>query len=431
MQKAYAEEECYVHTRETGEWRLSGIKRSPLSGMPTLILSYPVYSQHQKRWGVLLGELKIEMIEQLRRNVKFGINGHSAIVDQNGRVIAHPNPVWMEEMRDISHLSVVKLMMQGKTGVTTFYSPFIKQNMVAGYSAVPGYGWGIMVPQPEAEVAAQVRALMYSNFIWGLVGVVLAVILAVILARWINNPINRLAKASHKLLRNNLNGDMEESSETDPYEVRQLNSVVSSLVSHLQSSRKEVFELNNNLQVRIEEATQQLRDSNSQLEMFAKSDYLTSLANRRHFEEEMKSIAGRRRSDAEQICIMLVDIDNFKLINDNHGHAAGDKILTEIGRFLDSTMRAGDLVARYAGDEFVLVLHCAQDVAVQRAEQIRQAIENLSIDWEQDTIQTTVSIGVYCYENNGSVDIARIMQQVDDTMYKAKKAGGNRVASSD
>lgn len=434
MKKAYAEEETYIRTRETGNWILSGIKRSPLSGEPTLMLSYPVYANKDERWGVLLAELQVELIEQLRRNVKFGIKGHSAIVDQNGRVIAHPNPEWMQEMRDISHLSVVKLMMEGKTGVTTFYSPFIKSNMVAGYTSVPGYGWGVMVPQPESEVSAQVRSLMYSNLVWGLAGVLLAIILAIILARWINNPINRLATAGHSLLKNNLKGDMGESSESDPYEVKQLNNVVRSLVSHLQHSRQEVFELNNNLQVRIDEATRKLRESNSQLEMFAKSDYLTSLANRRHFEEEFKNSVHRRNTDSDTVCIMLLDIDNFKAVNEKYGHAAGDEVLTEIARLLNSMMRAGDLVARYAGDEFVLSLQCNDKIAMQRAEQIRNDVEQLVMQCErhgqQHTVQTTVSIGVHCCKNTEQINLDKIMQQVDEAMYKAKKSGGNRVAES-
>ena len=423
IKRAYAEEESYLYTHETGKWQLSGVKRSPLNGEPTLILSYPVYTEQNKRWGVLLGELKIELIEKLRRNVKFGIKGHSAIVDQNGRVIAHPNTGWMKEMRDISHLSVVKLMMEGKTGVTTFYSPFIKQNMVAGYTSVPEYGWGIMVPQPEGEVADQVRGLMYSNFVWGFVGIVLAIILAIFLARWINNPINRLAHASHALLKNNLQGDMGESHENDPYEVKQLSKVVCSLVSHLQHSRQEVHELNNNLQ-------QQLRETNTQLksiEAFAKNDYLTSLANRRYFDEELKNIAGRRSADAREICIMFMDIDNFKEINDQYGHAAGDAVLTEIARLLGSMMRTGDLVARYAGDEFVLTLHCDENIALQRAEQIREAVEKLTVEWEKNPIHTTVSIGVHCYKDSRELDVDKVMQQVDAMMYKAKKAGRNRV----
>jgi len=145
-----------ISARDTGESRLSGIQTSPLDGKPTLILSQPVKNKKGAIESVLISELRISLIENLRRNIHFGERGHSAIVDQNGRVIAHPNPDWMKSMRDLSHLPVVKAMMAGKTGVTEFYSPFVKQNMVAGYTAVPGIGWGIMVPQPKSEVARQV-----------------------------------------------------------------------------------------------------------------------------------------------------------------------------------------------------------------------------------------------------------------------------------
>ncbi len=430
MRKSFEAEEGYLHTRETGEWRLSGIKSSPLTGEPTLILSYPVHAQAKAEWYVILAELKIELIEKLRRNVKFGIKGHSVIVDQNGRVIVHPNPDWMKEMRDLSHLSVVKLMMDGKTGVTTFHSPFVNQNMVAGYTSVPEFGWGIMVPQPESEVSAQVRNLMYSNLLWGLAGVILAVILAVFLARWINNPINRLANSGLSLIKNNLKGDMGESDDNDPYEIKELTYVVRTLVSSLQASRKEVDELNNSLQCKINDATKKLRESNTQLEISARSDYLTSLANRRHFEESLKKIVKRRRTDSDALSILLLDIDNFKDINDQCGHAAGDEVLTRVARLLDSMMRTGDLVARFAGDEFILSLYCEKDNAMQRAEEMRHNIESLGIKWGQNVIHTTVSIGVYCFEDTDTIDIDKVIQQADVAMYKAKKEGRNRVVSS-
>jgi hypothetical protein len=134
---AYLNEACFITTRDTGESKLSGVQASPLDGKPTLVLSQPVKTRDGTIESVLISELRISLIEKLRRNIHFGERGHSAIVDQNGRVIAHPNPDWMKSMRDLSHLPVVKAMMGGKTGVTEFYSPFIKQNMVAGYTSVP------------------------------------------------------------------------------------------------------------------------------------------------------------------------------------------------------------------------------------------------------------------------------------------------------
>ena len=99
---------------------------------------------------LLIGELKIAPIEKLRRGIRFGKGGHSAIVDNHGRVIAHPNPDWMNnDIVDLSNLPIVQKMMAGETGVTEFFSPFKKHDMVAGYTSVAGLGWGIMVPQPK------------------------------------------------------------------------------------------------------------------------------------------------------------------------------------------------------------------------------------------------------------------------------------------
>ncbi len=423
----FANESCYLQTRRSGEWSLSRVKRNPLTGEPTIFMSQPILDSHGKQTGVLLGELRIDYIEAIRARVKFGKKGHSAIVDATGHVIAHPNPAWMKEIRDLSSWPIVKDMMAGKTGVTTFYSPFIKANMVAGYAAVPGIGWGIMVPQPESEVAAQVNELMRSHLIWATIGVILAIALAVLLARWITRPLDNLASAGRELMQDGSLGNLPEIRSNSPKEIRDLGAVLRSLIAGLQRSRNEVHELNASLQQRVDQATQQLRATNEKLELLARRDSLTELANRRFFENSLSQALSRRSGDVGHVCVMLVDIDHFKQINDAYGHAAGDTVLSHVARVLERGMRSEDLVARYGGDEFVAYMRCSNDVGMQRAREIRDAVDNYAIPCGDKNIHITVSIGLYCQILQPGLDVNKLLSNADDAMYRAKKQGRNRV----
>lgn len=420
-------ERSFLFVRQTEKQYVSGVKPSPFNSKPSIIMGMPVFNARDKLMGVLLAELRISLIEKLRRQIKFGKRGHSAIVDQNGRVIAHPNPEWMAEMRDLSSWPIVQAMMAGKQGVTEFYSSFVKKDMVAGYAAVPGTGWGIMVPQPKGEVAAQVNQFMYSNYFWGGLGLIVAIIIGVLISCWITRPINRLAKASQQLLDNDLSGDIDYPSDYEPREARQLGYAMKSLVRGLQHSKDEVAELNRNLQHRVNDATKRLRVANNKLQETVKSDFLTSLVNRRYFEMDLSDVLLHKKEDLDHVSILLFDIDNFKMINDTHGHAAGDEVLTQVARKVEQFMRSGDVVARYAGDEFVLRLCCDRRVAMSRANQIRQAIEDLHIMWRNTYLQVTVSIGVYSEILSDDLDVRNILHKVDIAMYEAKKRGRNCV----
>jgi diguanylate cyclase (GGDEF)-like protein len=423
----FAQEKCYLTTRRSGKWSLSQVKRNPLTGAPTIFMAQPILNKQNKMTGVLLGELSIKYIEAIRARVRFGKKGHSAIVDASGHVIAHPNKAWMKEIRDLSSWPIVKDMMAGKTGVTTFYSPFIKANMVAGYASVPGIGWGIMVPQPESEVAAQVNELMRSHLIWATIGVLLAITLAVWLARWITRPLDNLASAGRQLMKDGSLGNLPEIRSNSPKEIRDLSAVLRSLIAGMQRSREEVNELNASLKQRVDDATQRLRDSNEKLELLARRDSLTELANRRYFENSLSQALSRRSGDVAQVCVMLVDIDHFKQINDAYGHAAGDSVLNHIARVLERGMRSGDLVARYGGDEFVAYMRCSNEVGMQRAREIREAIDNYAIPCNDKNIHITVSIGLYCQVLEPGLDVNKLLSNADDAMYRAKKQGRNRV----
>lgn len=276
---AYAEEACYRMTLASGEPKVSGATRSPLSGRPTLIISQPVLGPDHALVGVLLGELRIEPIELLRRNIRFGLNGHSAIVDQNGRVIAHPNPEWMKELYDLSGASVVQKMMRGETGVTEFYSPFVEADMVAGYTAVPEIGWGVMVPQPKSEVEAQVGRLLGSQLRWAGAGLLLAILLGAALARWITRPLNGLANSARTLMDNDYEGSIVDLPDRAPREVLQVGQTIRCLVGGLQSSREQVSALNRSLQQRVDDATAALQQTNERLsEALERSEEFMSFA---------------------------------------------------------------------------------------------------------------------------------------------------------
>ena len=424
----FADEKCYQKVLTTHEWAVSKMKHHPITNVPTMFMGTGLFDAQKQMVGVILGELRTDLIEDIRQRVKFGKRGHSAIVDQTGHVIAHPNPEWVAEIRDLSDWEIVQSMMAGKTGVTKFYSPFMKDNMVAGYASVPGIGWGIMVPQPESEVAEHVNDLMRSHIFWAAVGLLLAILLAIGISRWVTGPLNKLASASKQLLHNGLNGNFLPYERTNgPAEIRQLCTVLRVLISGLQASRDQVNDLNSTLQKRVDDATAQLREVNSRLEEAAQHDYLTDLANRRYFEDCLAQALSRRSSDVDHVCVMLIDIDHFKQINDTYGHAAGDAVLNQVARILEHGMRSGDLVARYGGDEFVAYMRCNPAIGHIRAREIRDAIDNFAVHWADKTIHITVSIGLHCQQLEAGLDVNKVLTYADNAMYKAKREGRNRV----
>jgi len=115
---------------------------------------------------------------ELRKAITFGEHGHAAIFDRAGHIIAHPSPEWEATLHDLSQAPPVAAAMRGGTGVTTFFSPAVKAQMITGYAAVPGVGWGVMVPQPLSEIAARAHSARDVAFAIGGAGLVLAALVA-------------------------------------------------------------------------------------------------------------------------------------------------------------------------------------------------------------------------------------------------------------
>jgi diguanylate cyclase (GGDEF)-like protein len=128
--------------------------------------------------------------------------------------------------------------------------------------------------------------------------------------------------------------------------------------------------------------------------------------------------------------LLLLDVDHFKLINDERGHPMGDQVLTALGQLLAHQARKTDLVGRWGGEEFVVVLSGAHESGARiAAERIRSAVERMSVSDEQSQrVPVTVSIGIACLEVNDNAEV--LIARADRAMYQAKASGRNRVVVS-
>jgi two-component system, cell cycle response regulator len=159
----------------------------------------------------------------------------------------------------------------------------------------------------------------------------------------------------------------------------------------------------------------------------ATTDALTGLLNRRAFLESTGREIARTRRYNDKLSVILLDVDHFKHINDRRGHASGDIVLTEVGSLLNKAVRTCDIVARWGGEEFVLVLPSTSlDGAEQVAERVREMLEQAKIkDANGDHIPVTASFGVASYM--GAETLEQVVDRADRAMYLAKSGGRNRV----
>ncbi|MDQ6648482.1 MAG: diguanylate cyclase, partial [Pseudomonadota bacterium] len=177
------------------------------------------------------------------------------------------------------------------------------------------------------------------------------------------------------------------------------------------------------LQQQINEHTRDLLAANQRLDELASTDGLTGVYNRRRFLELVR--AEHERSHERSLCIALFDLDRFKLINDTHGHLAGDAVIRAAIDVIKQHCRQADLIGRYGGEEFVL---CLPDTRQAQAEEITQrictALANEKVHYEDRVISVTVSVGVAALRANDSIE--QWLSRADQALYEAKRSGRNR-----
>ncbi|EPR37556.1 diguanylate cyclase [Desulfovibrio sp. X2] len=170
----------------------------------------------------------------------------------------------------------------------------------------------------------------------------------------------------------------------------------------------------------------------SQVKTRAEYDGLTRIHNRSSFDERLLEELKRHQRYRHPLSLLLLDLDHFKSINDDHGHKAGDAVLRTIGRILSQNLRATDFSARYGGEEFVVLLpQTNEDEAWLLADRLRAEIARQSFTFQGKTFGVTTSIGVASMKPGALAKVRDLVQEADTALYMAKSAGRNMVCLSE
>ena len=260
------------------------------------------------------------------------------------------------------------------------------------------------------EVLSSTAGFMFTLILIGLLSLVLAAVLSARGLRWLLGPIENLSKLANDV-RNSNNYSLRAPVHF-PDEVGRLTEEFNGMLEKVE--QRDLF-LENEVAARTAELVHQ-----------ATHDLLTGLPNRRGLQKFLLQLVSRN-DETTSHALLILDLDQFKVVNDTCGHAAGDALLQKLSLELKKIMRGDDCVARLGGDEFAVLLRDVDEPEMARvAEQIRLMVQQLEFQWDAVVMRTGVSIGALLFES-GNTDVQLLLKQADSACFVAKDSGRDRV----
>ena len=381
-------------------------ERRPLISKPyqsvthrlVVFITHPIFGAQGEYQGFVGGSIYLD-----EKSVLYALLGrhyhtdqsYIYVVDEEGRLIYHQDPQRVGEVI-VGNPAVERVIAKeyGSQQVTNARNV----EMLAGYAPVSAADWGVVTQRSLSATLAGMegKALAVARFSFPFF--ILILFLVWVVSRWISKPLWQLARSAEDLDSSNATAQISKVS-VWYFEAAQLKRA---MLRGLEGLNKKL----------------------GKLSMETITDPLTGLLNRRG----MQVALDEWEKDQLPFSVIMGDIDYFKRINDQFGHAAGDEVLKFVAQQMQGSSRAHDLVCRVGGEEFMILLPSADtQQACKAAERFRKRIE--STICSRIGVPITISLGVASWPC-GQASIAQVLKHADQALYAAKKGGRNRVSNS-
>jgi diguanylate cyclase (GGDEF)-like protein len=183
--------------------------------------------------------------------------------------------------------------------------------------------------------------------------------------------------------------------------------------------------------IELNREIEERKNAQASLEKLVAIDPLTGLLNRREFFNQGEKEFQKAKTNGQPLTTILLDFDNFKQINDSYGHAIGDQVLIHTAKIISEHLRQSEIIGRYGGDEFIILLPNSASTQGQRiSERLQEKMADLKIDIPKDNLVVTLSLGIADLKETKSATLEMLIEYADQALYTAKRAGRNQIAIS-
>ena len=340
------------------------------------------------------------------------------VADENGRIT---NVVGVRANARLGTRLPVTQILYPHGGTLLDYDDPLGNRLVGAISPIAHTGWILGVETDYARAFAPAIAITNQIFIVDVCIILLFSVLAYKITLAIMQPIEALSQGAQRIAEGQVDYQIPLPANNDD-ELGLLTRAFNEMMEKLRNSQIEIEQD----RIRLAEKNEELQRANEILAQLSITDGLTKLHNHRYFQDHLTREIKRVGRTKQPLSLILLDIDDFKLLNDAHGHAAGDEVLMSLASIMNDSARESDLIARYGGEEFVILMPNTDLAgAVHLAEKIRMAVEStrLIIGDSMKPIEITISLGVAPFDGNRR----EFFSEADRALYQAKAAGKNCV----
>jgi diguanylate cyclase (GGDEF)-like protein len=297
------------------------------------------------------------------------------------------------------------------------------EHVLASVLPAEHFGWHLVVEESFDAAFAPVLRVVSRIFFSDLVIILLFSFLAYRITATILRPIEALSDGAQRVSQGEMDVEIPDPHSGD--EIGLLTRTFNDMIRKLRRNQSEIEQANAQLTDQYEE----LLAANEVLAQLSITDGLTKLHNHRYFQDHLTREIKRVSRTREPLCMLMIDLDDFKGLNDRMGHAAGDELLVRIAQIMNECVRESDLLARYGGEEFVVLAPVTgREGGIALGEKIRTAVAETPfiLDESLRPVRVTISVGVAVYEG----DRRLFFQAADRALYQAKGEGKNCVVAA-